>query len=139
MLYAEKKCRKAKRGHLWSLKLVKAARRFHSWKTRKSDSLNNSNTSPHLLSLGHSLNIDWEPMSLPTICSKLTTARKALHKAQQNAAALCDSYLEEMTQLQVESNKTDIATIIKNIRHHEEVKSSFQFLRSISKGQQGSK
>eukprot|EP00957_Ditylum_brightwellii_P107000 8164224-Ditylum_brightwellii.AAC.1 len=78
-------------------------------------------------------------MSLPTICSKLTTVRKALHKAQQNAAALRDDYLEEMAQMQVENNKTDIATIIKNIRHREEVKSSLRILRSISKGQQGGK
>eukprot|EP00957_Ditylum_brightwellii_P110267 8410140-Ditylum_brightwellii.AAC.1 len=77
-------------------------------------------------------------MSVPNIYSKLTTARKALHKAQQNAAALRNNYLEEMAQMQVENKKTDIATIIKNIRHCEEVKSSFRILRSISKGQQGS-
>eukprot|EP00957_Ditylum_brightwellii_P054902 4161348-Ditylum_brightwellii.AAC.1 len=42
-----------------------------------------------------------------------------------------------MAQMQLENNKTDIAIIIKNIRHREEVKSSFKILRSISKGQQG--
>eukprot|EP00957_Ditylum_brightwellii_P013801 1039838-Ditylum_brightwellii.AAC.1 len=76
-------------------------------------------------------------MSVPNICSKLTTARKALHNAQQNSAALRDDYLEETAQMQVENNKTDIATIIKNIRHCEEVKSSFKILCSILKGQQG--
>eukprot|EP00957_Ditylum_brightwellii_P000692 54421-Ditylum_brightwellii.AAC.1 len=137
MLRAEKKHRKVKRGHLWSLKLVEAARRVRYWKTHKSDSLNKRDASSHLLSLGQSLNIDWTPMSVPNICSKLTTARKSLHKAQPNAAALCDEYLEEMAQIQVKNNKTNIATIIKNIRHEEEVKSSFKILRSISKGQQG--
>eukprot|EP00957_Ditylum_brightwellii_P149820 11409769-Ditylum_brightwellii.AAC.1 len=57
-----------KERHSWSLKLVEAARRVCYWKTHKSDSLNNSNASPNLLSLGHSLNINWEPMSLPNIC-----------------------------------------------------------------------
>eukprot|EP00957_Ditylum_brightwellii_P169930 12934680-Ditylum_brightwellii.AAC.1 len=57
-------------------------------------------------------------MSVPIIFSKLTTARKSLQKAQQNAAALCNDYLEEMAQMQV--------------------KSFFRILRSISKGQQGS-
>eukprot|EP00957_Ditylum_brightwellii_P068333 5187377-Ditylum_brightwellii.AAC.1 len=36
-------------------------------------------------------------------------------------------------------NKSDIATIIKNIRHCEEVKRFFRILCSISKGQQGGK
>eukprot|EP00957_Ditylum_brightwellii_P065428 4963315-Ditylum_brightwellii.AAC.1 len=43
-----------------------------------------------------------------------------------------------MAQLNVTKNQTDIATIIKNIRHHEEVKSSFRMMPPISKGQQGS-
>eukprot|EP00957_Ditylum_brightwellii_P153810 11707267-Ditylum_brightwellii.AAC.1 len=76
-------------------------------------------------------------MSLPAICSRLATARKALHKAQQNAATLRNNYLEEMAQRQAENNNTDIATTIKNIRHHKEVKNSFRILRPISKGQQG--
>eukprot|EP00957_Ditylum_brightwellii_P067930 5157287-Ditylum_brightwellii.AAC.1 len=42
-----------------------------------------------------------------------------------------------MAQLNVTKNQTDIATIIKNIRHREEVKSSFRMMRPISKGQQG--
>eukprot|EP00957_Ditylum_brightwellii_P104328 7946634-Ditylum_brightwellii.AAC.1 len=44
-----------------------------------------------------------------------------------------------MAQMQAENNNTDIATIVKNIRHREEVKNSFRILCSISKGQQGSK
>eukprot|EP00957_Ditylum_brightwellii_P197585 15053024-Ditylum_brightwellii.AAC.1 len=40
------------------------------------------------------------------------------------------------TQLSNQQN-TDIATIVKNIRHQEEVKHSFQLLRPISKGTQG--
>eukprot|EP00957_Ditylum_brightwellii_P163454 12444399-Ditylum_brightwellii.AAC.1 len=43
-----------------------------------------------------------------------------------------------MAQLNVTKNQTDIATIIKNIQHQEEVKSSFHMMRPISKGQQGS-
>eukprot|EP00957_Ditylum_brightwellii_P028540 2155699-Ditylum_brightwellii.AAC.1 len=40
------------------------------------------------------------------------------------------------TQLSNQQN-TDIATIVKNIRHCEEVKHSFQLLHPISKGTQG--
>eukprot|EP00957_Ditylum_brightwellii_P155289 11821602-Ditylum_brightwellii.AAC.1 len=42
-----------------------------------------------------------------------------------------------MAQFNVTKNQTDIATIIKNIRHQEEVKSYFRMMRPISKGQQG--
>eukprot|EP00957_Ditylum_brightwellii_P152741 11626646-Ditylum_brightwellii.AAC.1 len=37
----------------------------------------------------------------------------------------------------LEQQNTDIATIVKNIRHREEVKHSFKLLRPISKGTQG--
>eukprot|EP00957_Ditylum_brightwellii_P181693 13841555-Ditylum_brightwellii.AAC.1 len=42
-----------------------------------------------------------------------------------------------MATLLTNQQNTDIAMIVKNIRHHEEVKHSFQLLRPISKGTQG--
>eukprot|EP00957_Ditylum_brightwellii_P161403 12289538-Ditylum_brightwellii.AAC.1 len=36
-----------------------------------------------------------------------------------------------------EQSNTDTATIVKSIRHHEEIKQSFKLLRPISKGNQG--
>eukprot|EP00957_Ditylum_brightwellii_P149545 11388126-Ditylum_brightwellii.AAC.1 len=42
-----------------------------------------------------------------------------------------------MVTLMTTWNNTDIATIIKNIKHCEEIKHSFKILRSISKGAQG--
>eukprot|EP00957_Ditylum_brightwellii_P098075 7470930-Ditylum_brightwellii.AAC.1 len=71
------------------------------------------------------------------ICSNLTKARGLLKTAQQQAVQLQDKYLEEMAALMTTWNNTDIATIIKNIRHHEEIKHSFKILRPISKGAQG--
>eukprot|EP00957_Ditylum_brightwellii_P114426 8723945-Ditylum_brightwellii.AAC.1 len=42
-----------------------------------------------------------------------------------------------MATLLTNQQNTDIATIVKNIRHREEVRHSFQLLRPISKGTQG--
>eukprot|EP00957_Ditylum_brightwellii_P068270 5183476-Ditylum_brightwellii.AAC.1 len=42
-----------------------------------------------------------------------------------------------MATLLINQQNTDIATIVKNIRHRKEVRHSFQLLRSISKGTQG--
>eukprot|EP00957_Ditylum_brightwellii_P183070 13944483-Ditylum_brightwellii.AAC.1 len=69
--------------------------------------------------------------------SKFTAARKELCKVQTNVAEIQDEYLEEMVCLQTTNNKSDIATIIENIRHHEEVKSSFQLMCPIAKGEVG--
>eukprot|EP00957_Ditylum_brightwellii_P091011 6929250-Ditylum_brightwellii.AAC.1 len=41
-----------------------------------------------------------------------------------------------VTKMTAKSN-ADIATIIKNIRHREEIKKSFKILQPISKGNQG--
>eukprot|EP00957_Ditylum_brightwellii_P096305 7334903-Ditylum_brightwellii.AAC.1 len=57
--------------------------------------------------------------------------------AQQQAAQLRDKYLEEMATLMTTQKNTDIATIIKNIWHCEEIKHSFKISRPISKGAQG--
>eukprot|EP00957_Ditylum_brightwellii_P016425 1235328-Ditylum_brightwellii.AAC.1 len=54
-----------------------------------------------------------------------------------NAVAIHDKYLEEPAQLNITGNQTDTATIIKNIRHQEEIKQSFRMMRPISKGKQG--
>eukprot|EP00957_Ditylum_brightwellii_P157328 11974558-Ditylum_brightwellii.AAC.1 len=69
--------------------------------------------------------------------SKLTAARKDLQNIQKNAAEICDDYLEELARLQNSSHNTDIATIIKNIHHREEVKSSFRLMKSITKDETG--
>eukprot|EP00957_Ditylum_brightwellii_P184315 14039301-Ditylum_brightwellii.AAC.1 len=42
-----------------------------------------------------------------------------------------------MATLMTTQNNTDITTIIKNIRHHEEIKQSFKIFQPISKGAQG--
>eukprot|EP00957_Ditylum_brightwellii_P197699 15061835-Ditylum_brightwellii.AAC.1 len=48
-----------------------------------------------------------------------------------------DKCLEELTQLNINSNQTNTATIIKNIRHQEKIKQSFHMMCPISKGKQG--
>eukprot|EP00957_Ditylum_brightwellii_P146931 11186437-Ditylum_brightwellii.AAC.1 len=54
-----------------------------------------------------------------------------------NAVTICDEYLLELAQLNINDNQTNTATIIKNIRHREEIKQSFRIMRLISKGKQG--
>eukprot|EP00957_Ditylum_brightwellii_P054522 4130649-Ditylum_brightwellii.AAC.1 len=76
-------------------------------------------------------------LALEKVFFNLTKAQKELKTAQQNAADLQDEYLEEMAQSQTTHDTTDIATITKNIRHHEEAKQLFNKMRPISKGQQG--
>ena len=44
--------------------------------------------------------------------------------------------LEERARLSRTSTETDIETIIKNIRHREEVKNAFKLIRPITKGTQ---
>eukprot|EP00957_Ditylum_brightwellii_P112717 8592373-Ditylum_brightwellii.AAC.1 len=117
--------------------LVQAAKKVRYWRTYKSDFLNISEASTHLHYRGTVLNLDFETLPLEKVCSNLTRAQKELKTAQQNAEALQDEYLEEMAQFQIMHNNTDIAPIIKNMHHHEEVKQLFNIMRPISKGQQG--
>eukprot|EP00957_Ditylum_brightwellii_P212342 15367193-Ditylum_brightwellii.AAC.6 len=42
--------------------------------------------------------------------------------------------LEEMAMYQITHNNTDIAAIIKNIHHREEIKTFFRFMKPIAKG-----
>eukprot|EP00957_Ditylum_brightwellii_P076430 5808806-Ditylum_brightwellii.AAC.1 len=137
MLGAEKQCRKAKAGHLWSVKLVQAARTAHYWKTCKFDWFNNREASKILLHLDKKLDIQYENLDANTSASKLTTAQKELKEIQKNAAEIRDNYSEEMAQEQTKAQNTDITTIIKNIRHREEVKSSFRLIKPITRGSQG--
>eukprot|EP00957_Ditylum_brightwellii_P165394 12592861-Ditylum_brightwellii.AAC.1 len=137
MLSTKKKCRKDKKGYLWSLKLVLAARCVRYWKTRSSNALKPRTAAVALLKLGKELNIPFSDLSIDKIQSNLTTAWKNLKQAQKQAAELQDEYLEEMAHLQITHNNTNIATIIKNIRHREEVKSSFKIIRPIAKGKEG--
>eukprot|EP00957_Ditylum_brightwellii_P093565 7124817-Ditylum_brightwellii.AAC.1 len=87
MLEAEKKCRTPKKtGHMWSIKLVTAAREARYWKTHKSDLYNKKDPSTHILQLGKDLDIPFKLLPESIIMSKLTAARKELWKVQKNAA-----------------------------------------------------
>eukprot|EP00957_Ditylum_brightwellii_P109774 8372464-Ditylum_brightwellii.AAC.1 len=76
-------------------------------------------------------------MLVDEICLKLTCSCKDLEKAQKQAAELRDEYSEEMAMLQVTHSNTDLAMIIKNIRHREEVKYLFKVIFLIAKGEEG--
>jgi hypothetical protein len=137
MLSAERNCRTPTTGKAWSIKLVQAARQVRYWKTRQSDKLNDRNPSPYLLQLGTDLNIAHDKLSLPSISKRLTKARKNLSQVQKNAADIRDEMLEEMALQQTTNNNSEVATIIKNIRHREEVKTSFRIMKPIAKGSTG--
>eukprot|EP00957_Ditylum_brightwellii_P185298 14110042-Ditylum_brightwellii.AAC.1 len=138
MLGAEKKCRTHKKtGHMWSIKLVTATTAARYLKTCKSDLYNKRDSSAHLVQLGKDLDIPFKVLPENIIMSKLTAARKEFWKVQKNAAEIYDEYLEEMACLQIKPRNTDIATIIKNIRHREEVTSSFRLMKPIAKGETG--
>eukprot|EP00957_Ditylum_brightwellii_P132473 10102224-Ditylum_brightwellii.AAC.1 len=89
------------------------------------------------MQLGEDLSILYKVYTDAKISSNLTKARRNLKYAQQNAAQLCSEYLEEMATLLTNQQNTDISTVVKNIRHREEFRHSFQLLRPISKGTQG--
>eukprot|EP00957_Ditylum_brightwellii_P201905 15327740-Ditylum_brightwellii.AAC.1 len=137
MLSAEKQCKKGKTGHIWSIKLVTAARLVRYWKMCRSYQLNNRPADAYLTKLGINLGIQHCPLTTAAISSQLTKARSSLKTAQSNATQLRDDYLEEMAAQMSEQNHTDTVTIIKNIRHHKEIKQSFKLLQPISKGNQG--
>eukprot|EP00957_Ditylum_brightwellii_P088459 6737112-Ditylum_brightwellii.AAC.1 len=105
--------------------------------TRQSDTLNDRQPSEHLLQLGTDLFMPYTAPTLQKISLKLTAACKALKEQQKDAATLRDDYLEEVATLQITHNHTDLATIIKNIRHKKELKQPFKLIRPISKGTQG--
>eukprot|EP00957_Ditylum_brightwellii_P070199 5332981-Ditylum_brightwellii.AAC.1 len=133
MIGAEKKCRTPKKsGYVWSTKLVYAARTVRYWKTSKFDLFNKRELSGNLLQLGIDLNIPFETLPENTIMLKLTAARKDLCKVQKHVAEIQDEYLEEMVHLKTTKNKSDIATIIKNISHRKEMKSSFHLMHPIT-------
>jgi hypothetical protein len=66
----------------------------------------------------------------------LHEAQKVLKTAQESAACLRNEFLEELAQLYITNKNTKAASIIKNIRHREEVRSSFASLRYATKGKQ---
>eukprot|EP00957_Ditylum_brightwellii_P136194 10386837-Ditylum_brightwellii.AAC.1 len=69
--------------------------------------------------------------------AKITQAQKKLPQAQSQAAELRGEMLEEMARDCATHGNSDTATIIKNICHREEVKTSFQFMHPIAKGKTG--
>eukprot|EP00957_Ditylum_brightwellii_P169201 12878934-Ditylum_brightwellii.AAC.1 len=96
MLGAESKCRRKKQGYLWLLQLVMAAKTVWYWKTRQSDCLNGPPLPDNLQKIGLVLGIPSDQLSIDHIKSSVTSARKALKKAQAHASELRDDYLEEM-------------------------------------------
>eukprot|EP00957_Ditylum_brightwellii_P134194 10231143-Ditylum_brightwellii.AAC.1 len=69
--------------------------------------------------------------------ANLTKAHKNLQQVQKDAAEIRDEMLEEMAMYQINHNNTDIATIIKNICHREEIKTSVCLMKPIAKGEIG--
>eukprot|EP00957_Ditylum_brightwellii_P140479 10703101-Ditylum_brightwellii.AAC.1 len=67
----------------------------------------------------------------------ITAARKQLRQIQHNAAEIRDAMLEEMAHDHITSDTADIATIVKNIRHREEVKTAFRLMCPIAKDKTG--
>eukprot|EP00957_Ditylum_brightwellii_P177198 13498672-Ditylum_brightwellii.AAC.1 len=63
----------------------------------------------------------------------IIAAQKQLRQIQHNAAELRDVVLEEMARDHITSETADITTIVKNIRHREEVKTAFRLMRPIAK------
>eukprot|EP00957_Ditylum_brightwellii_P135010 10294026-Ditylum_brightwellii.AAC.1 len=86
------------------------------------------------LQLGADLNIVYAHLSEEELMSKITQARKKLHQAQSQAAELRDEMLEKMARDCTTHGNSNTATTIKNIRHREEVKTSFRIMQPIAKG-----
>eukprot|EP00957_Ditylum_brightwellii_P125329 9552111-Ditylum_brightwellii.AAC.1 len=87
---------------------------------RKSDSNNNRDHDSYLIQLRKDLSILYKEYTDAKISSNLTKARRNLKHVQQKAAQLRDEYLEEMGTLLTNQQNTNIATIVKNIRHRKE-------------------
>eukprot|EP00957_Ditylum_brightwellii_P044459 3373149-Ditylum_brightwellii.AAC.1 len=117
MLSAEKRCCRRHQGHARSVKLVNAARKVRYWRQRRSCLINGRAEEDTLTQFGASLNISLEQLQLPQVTKNLHEARKVLKTAQENAACLCDEFLEELAQLYNTNKNTNVASIIKNICH----------------------
>eukprot|EP00957_Ditylum_brightwellii_P087820 6687937-Ditylum_brightwellii.AAC.1 len=68
---------------------------------------------------------------------KLTEARKQLKPIQENAVAAIDTHLEEMAKMRLKDSDRDLAEVIKNIKHCEEMKLSFKQMKPITRGATG--
>eukprot|EP00957_Ditylum_brightwellii_P064954 4927583-Ditylum_brightwellii.AAC.1 len=85
------------------------------------------------------LEIDDDPsLTLSDVDKKLTAARKELKAVQQNAAVTRDTHLEEIAKKRLKDRKGDLAAVIQNIKHCEEMKQAFQQMKPITKGMPGS-
>eukprot|EP00957_Ditylum_brightwellii_P062561 4747755-Ditylum_brightwellii.AAC.1 len=136
MLSAEKRCCRRQQGHAWSVKLVNATRKVRYWKQCRLCLINGQVEEDNLIQFGASLNISSEQLQLPQVMKNLHEARKVLKTAQENAACLHNKFLKELAQLYITNKNANVASIIKNIRHREEVRSSFASLRYAAKGKQ---
>eukprot|EP00957_Ditylum_brightwellii_P197234 15026824-Ditylum_brightwellii.AAC.1 len=136
MVSAEKKCCRAQQGYSWSVKLMMAARAARYWKTRKSNILNKREDNNRIKGLGITLKIPYKELDMNDITNKLSQAWKNLQTAQRKAACLRAEFLEEMAQLYTTSGNTNLTSIIKNIKHREEVHIVFASLRYTAKGHQ---
>eukprot|EP00957_Ditylum_brightwellii_P205899 15345912-Ditylum_brightwellii.AAC.1 len=134
MLAAEKTCCRSKHGHAWSLKLVRAGKLVRYWKVRKL-SVKNKTKHEHLHMLAAFLEVeDDDSLPMSEIDKKLTEARKALKVVQENAAAARDTHLEELSRQRMTHNSGNLAMVIKNMKHCEELKQAFQSMKYITKG-----
>eukprot|EP00957_Ditylum_brightwellii_P071321 5421650-Ditylum_brightwellii.AAC.1 len=113
-----------------------AAQAARYWKTRKSNILNKREDDNRIKGLGITLNIPYKELDMNDITNRLSQARKNLQTAQRKAACLRDEFLEEMAQLYTTSSNTNWTSIIKNIKHREEVRTAFTSLQYTTKGHQ---
>eukprot|EP00957_Ditylum_brightwellii_P209856 15363557-Ditylum_brightwellii.AAC.1 len=130
-------CTSSKNGYAWSLQLIRAGREVQYWKMCRS-SLKNRVDFEYLATLAKVLEMEEDTnLTLDKINGKLTHTRKNLKTIQKNAAAVQDTHLEEMAQMQLKKRKGNLAAIIKNIKHCEELKLVFQQMKLITKGKTG--
>eukprot|EP00957_Ditylum_brightwellii_P060411 4586868-Ditylum_brightwellii.AAC.1 len=80
------------------------------------------------LQLGADLNIDYAHLSEEESMSKITQAKNKLRHAQSQAAELRVKMLEEMARDCATHGNLDTVTIINNIRHRKEVKTSCRIM-----------
>eukprot|EP00957_Ditylum_brightwellii_P158437 12059118-Ditylum_brightwellii.AAC.1 len=113
-----------------------AAHAARYWKTQMSNTLNKRDDDNRIKELGTTLNIPYEVLDTNDIANKLSQARKNLRTAQGKVACLHDEFLEEMVQLYTTSGNTNLTSIIKNVKHREEVRTAFASLRYTAKGHQ---
>eukprot|EP00957_Ditylum_brightwellii_P090662 6904945-Ditylum_brightwellii.AAC.1 len=67
----------------------------------------------------------------------LSEARKHLKTVQKNAAAARDIHLEEIVAMRLKNSNGDLAAVVTNTKHCEEMKLAFKQMKPITKGPMG--